>query len=151
MKFSFLVLCISASVLAAECQTTHDEICAWCAATHELLDASGPVGAYLAGALERGISYSRIKPTIAAQARRLRTIKIRRFYSASSALRSISRVDSIATMVECVDSLLNCAPIRMHTNRRQCHRGEDVRTDRRSKNAASVIQCAATVPNASRT
>ena len=51
MKVSSIVLCISASVLANEHQTAHDEICAWCATTHELLDAPGPAGAYLAAAL----------------------------------------------------------------------------------------------------
>ena len=49
------MLCISASILAAEHQTGNDGICAWCAATHELLYASGPAGAYLTTALERGI------------------------------------------------------------------------------------------------
>ena len=52
MKFSFLAMCISASVLAAEHHIAHEELCVWCAATHKLLeseqlDASGPAGAYL--------------------------------------------------------------------------------------------------------
>ena len=63
MKYWFLVLCAS-SVLAAEHQTPHDEIHAWCAATHELLDASGP-GAYLARASNEGyIYFTRIKHSL---------------------------------------------------------------------------------------
>ena len=46
MKYAILLLCISASVFA---------VCTCCAATHKLLDASGPAGAYSAAALERGI------------------------------------------------------------------------------------------------